>query len=59
MQFKRWASVNVGPASTLGSIDTAMGECPVFAEKANVWFRDSVMTAIIAGLRNLINPDGL
>ena len=34
------------PASkTVGSIETALGECPVFAGRSNVSCADSVMTA--------------
>ena len=31
----------------------------MFAGRANVWCTDSVVTAIIAGLQNLFNPNGL
>ena len=48
--------LNVGPASkTVGSIEIALRECPLFAGRAHVWCtEDSVMTAIIAAWRNLL-----
>ena len=52
--------LNVGPASKMvGNMETELGECSVFAGRANVWCTDRVMTAIIAGWRNLIKTNGL